>query len=222
MKTLLKTAAVAAILTGFANSAFAMEYTPLSRAEGVMQSVNMEHTDLSYNAAKATLITPKLKNTKIAVARLYNGRFLPTPHQEASAWSALNGSAKDGATAPQFSQLSAAAHFDIIPELPMGSEESDNKIDEIRMAAVESGSDYVLIYATGKGAFWASFGGRPLEQTGLVVDEASSANLNGDAKALLIKARSGEVVGAVTTFAPDMATLTKLVGEMTAKVFDEA
>ncbi len=222
MTTLLKTAAVAAIITGFANSAFALEYTPLSRAEGVMQTVNMEHSDLSYNAAKATLITAKLKNSKIAVARLYNGRFLPTPHNETSAWAALNGAVQNGGAAPQFSQLSAAAHFSIIPELPMDSEESDNKIDEIRMAAVESGNDYVLIYATGKGAFWASFGGRALEETGLIVDEASNANLNGDAKALLIKAHSGEVVGAVTTFAPDMATLTKLVGEMTAEVFDEA
>jgi len=55
-----------------------------------------------------------------------------------------------------------------------------------------------------------------LDATGLTYDEASDAVRDGDAKALLIHSYTGDVLGAVTTFAPDMETLTQLVLDMTS------
>jgi hypothetical protein len=126
-----------------------------------------------------------LRRANISVARLHEGRFLPAPHHEARAWTSLKmGSA-------EFTPLPASTHFDVLPMIAQNGVDSDNKIDEIRLAAIDANSDYVLIYATGKGAFWGQFGGKPLEQTGLTVSPASPARENGDAKAVLVQAHNG-------------------------------
>jgi hypothetical protein len=158
--------------------------------------------------SKKEHILDGLGRTNISVARLHEGRFLPTPHQEARAWTSL----KLGKVA--FTPLPASTHFDVLPSISQNGVDSDNKIDEIRLAAVKAKSEYVLIYAVGKDAFWGEFGGRAIERTGLTVDEASPARENGDAKALLVQAHNGRVLGAVTTWAPDMQTLTAEVKSM--------
>ena len=219
MTSILKTAAIAAILTGFANTAAAIEFTPLVETEAVSQMTSSQ----MLNPAPLEAITSSrqildMKRPKtIAVARLHEGRFLPLPHQEAPAWQSLN----DGGAA-SFAPLPAAVHFDVLAPVPLGAEESDNRIDEIRLAAIDAGQDYVLIYAVNRGASWGRFGDQDLAATGLTYDEASDAVRAGDAKALLIQTHTGEVIGAVTTFAPDMKTLTELVSEMTKKSFTKA
>lgn len=217
MKSILKTAAIAAILTGFANSAQAIDFTPITETG----SVQMLHTSyLAPSFGGGGMMSPSLTEkltiksapAKIAIARLHKGRFLPLPNQEAPDWAMLN---NDGGAI--FSPLSASTHFDILPEVPQNGVDSDNKIDEIRLTAAVQNQDYVLIYAVNDGASWGRFGDRDLDATGLSYDDASEAVRDGDAKALLINAYSGEVVGAVTTFAPDMKTLTQLVADMTAE-----
>lgn len=211
MKTIFKLAAIAAIFTGFSGSANALEFTPHTQT-GSFSAMHMEHEcPASYGGGFYTKINPytaRKMPSEIAVARLHGGRFLPLPHNEAPAW-------RDVSKATAFVPLSAAKHFELLPEIPMGGIDSDNKIDEIRLAAAASGHEYVLIYATGKGADWAQFGSQQLGETGLTVSEDSRANESGDAKALLVKSHSGEVIGAVTTFAPDMKTLTEKVAVMT-------
>ena len=220
MKSILKTAAITAILTGFANTAQAIDFTPITETG----SVQMLHTSyLAPSFGGGGMISPshtenlaiKSAPAKIAIARLHKGRFLPLPNQEAPDWAMLNNDS--GAI---FSPLSASPHFDILPEVPQNGVDSDNKIDEIRLTAAVQNQDYVLIYAVNDGASWGRFGDRDLDATGLLYDDASEAERDGDAKALLINAYSGEVVGAVTTFAPDMKTLTELVGEMTEKALE--
>ena len=220
MKSILKTAAVAAILTGFANTAQAMDFTPITETS----SVQMLHTSyLSPSFGGGGMMPPsfteklavKSAPAKIAIARLHKGRFLPLPDQEAPDWAMLN--TEGGAI---FSPLSPSTHFDILPEIAQNGVDSDNKIDEIRLTAAVQNQDYVLIYAVNDGASWGRFGDRDLEATGLSYDEASNAVRDGDAKALLVNAYSGEVIGAVTTFAPDIKTLTNLVAEMTYDVLD--
>lgn len=220
MKSILKTAAVAAILTGFANSAQAMDFTPITDT-GSVQLLHTSYLAPSFGGGgmMPSRFTEKLAvksaPAKIAIARLHKGRFLPLPHQEAPDWEMLN---TDGGAI--FSPLSASTHFDILPEIAQNGVDSDNKIDEIRLTATAQNQDYVLIYAVNEGASWGRFGDRDLEATGLSYDEASNAVGDGDAKALLVNAYSGEVVGAVTTFAPDMKTLTNLVAKMTYDVLD--
>lgn len=217
MKTILKTAAIAAILTGFANSAQAMDFTSLTET-GSVQMLHTPYLAPSFGggmmpASLTETLAVKSTPAKIAIARLHEGRFLPLPNQEAPDWAKLNNN--DGAI---FSPLSASTHFDILPGIALNGVDSDNKIDEIRLTAAAENQDYVLIYAVNDGASWGRFGDRDLDATGLSYDEASEAVGDGDAKALLINAYSGEVVGAVTTFAPDMKTLTQLVADMTEEV----
>ena len=219
MKTILKTAAIAAILTGFANTASALEFTPFIDTAAVVKmnpnplSTGTNTESVRPDAKLAAIIAPK----NIAVARLHNGQFLPLPHPEASAWQAINQSGS-----ATFDPLPASVHFDVLASVPLGAEESDNRIDEIRLAAAAAGREFVLIYAVNRGASWGRFGDRDLDATGLTYDEASDAVRNGDAKALLVQTYTGDVIGAVTTFAPDMKTLTELVSEMTKKSFTKA
>jgi hypothetical protein len=227
MKTILKTAAIAALITGFANSAQAMNYTPMT-CTGNAVSLLTEFEDADCFGGYAPHKVPNKMASrveqasveqsgpkKIAIARLHKGRFLPLPDQEAPSWATLNNSGK-----AIYSPLSAATHFDILPAIAQNGVDSDNKIDEIRMAAAADGQDYVLIYAVNDGAGWGRFGDRDLDATGLVYDDASDAVRYGDAKALLVNSFNGEVVGAVTTFAPDMKTLTTLVADMASHALD--
>ena len=211
MTSILKTAAIAAILTGFANSAAAIEFLPLTETHAVSKMTPNPSTALFDGSSSELEASPLNQPETIAVARLHEGRFLPLPHQEAPAWQSIS----DGGVA-SFAPLSAAVHFDVLASVPLGAEESDNRIDEIRLAAIDAGQDYVLIYAVNRGASWGRFGDRDLDATGLTYDEASDAVRDGDAKALLIHSYTGDVLGAVTTFAPDMETLTQLVLDMTS------
>ena len=207
MTSLLKSALIATIFTGFSAGANALCFTPLIDAPDAVYAVLAASPNAAADLA-ADAKTKALHGATVSVARLHKGRFLPTPHQETKAWSKLSvGSAR-------FMPLPASAHFDVLPGIAQDGAESTNKIDEIRLAAIDAGHDFVLIYATGSGAFWGEFGGQRLEHTGLVVNEASAAHENGDAKAILVQAYSGDVLGAVTTWAPDMDSLTNEVKSM--------
>lgn len=223
MKTILKTAAIAAILTGFANAAQAVEFTPLTKAQGavtLLAGAQLSPASFGGDHVPAAILAQTSNKTSppnIAIARLHEGRFLPLPQLEAPAWAALN-----TLSFAQFSALPASVHFDMIAAVPLGAPQSDNRIDEIRLAAAAASQDYVLIYAVNDGASWGRFGDRDLDATGLKYDIGSDAVRDGDAKALLVASYTGEVLGAVTTFAPDMETLVNLTAEMMAAVFTKA
>ena len=226
MQSILKHTIIATVFTGFASSAQAIEFTPLNQT-GQTSCLTAELEPDTYEdadcfggyAPMASREMPEILietgPTKIAIARLHDGRFLPLPDQEAPSWATLNNTGN-----ALFSPLSASTHFDILPEIAQNGVDSDNKIDEIRLTAAAQNQDYVLIYAVNDGAAWGRFGDRNLDATGLRYDDASDAVRDGDAKALLVEAYTGEVVGAVTTFAPDMKTLTKLVADMTYNVLE--
>lgn len=223
MKSILKLALIAAVFTGYSSAAQAMDFTPLTDIDSAVQLLHKSYLSPAsfgggmLSSAMTADIAKAKSPAKIAIARLHRGRFLPLPDQEAPAWATLN-----NAGIAIFSPLSASTHFDLLPQIPMDGVDSDNKIDEIRMAAAAEGQDYVLIYAVNGGASWGRFGDRDLDATGLSYDISSNAVRDGDAKALLVQAYTGEVLGAVTTFAPDMETLAGLVETMTAKVLKDA
>lgn len=132
-------------------------------------------------------------NGSIAVARLDGGRLIPTPYEEERDWTFL-----DRRTDIDISQLGAGTYIKYTPEIPYGSYDTDNKIDEIRLAASNEDYDYVLIYGVGPDAGWASFGGKVLSETGLTVSDDCQSWDGAKAKALLVESRSGHVLGAVT------------------------
>lgn len=137
---------------------------------------------------------PRFKTgSSIAVARLDGGRLISTPYEEERDWTFLN-----RRTEVSISQLGAGTYIKYTPEIPHGSYDTDNKIDEIRLAATNEGYDYVLIYGVGPDAGWASFGGKVLSETGLTVSSDCHSWDAAKAKALLVESHSGHVLGAVT------------------------
>ncbi len=132
-------------------------------------------------------------SARIAVARLDGGRLIPTPFGEEFDWELL--AKRTGAS---ITQLGAGVALDYVPEIPFDGTDTDNKIDEIRLAAANEGYDYVILYGVGPDARWSSFGGKALVETGLVVGEDCESWHEARAKALLVNSFTGEVVGAAT------------------------
>ena len=157
------------------------------------------------------------KNSKIAVARLDGGRFIPTPRAEVVDWELLNNRVDMTIT-----EMRASDYWNYIPEIPFqGAQDTRNKIDEIRLTAANGGQDYVLIYGVGPDASWASFGTRALSETGLKISETCGSSPcetweDAKAKALLVDSFSGEVLGAVTADEVEfnIGQLADRVGEM--------
>jgi hypothetical protein len=193
MKTLIRTVATATLLSAWAVASNAgapgpetgafYDLTPLA-------PITETHAALE---SKTVAIATLPQNAKIAVARLDGGRLIPTPHGEAFDWTLL---AKR--TGVQIEPLSAGRALDYVPEIPFGGYDSDNKIDEIRLAAVGEGYSHVILYGVGPDARWSSFGGKALTETGLIVGDDCDSWKSAKAKALLVDAYNGQVLGAAT------------------------
>jgi len=189
MTKLLKTAAITALITGFANNAAAFEVT----APFENQSATVELFDTPV-LTEAKVETPSLEqNARIAVARLDGGRLIPTPYGEEVDWKMLDKRSK-----ADISLMSAGTYLKYTPEIQLQAQDSDNKIDEVRITAAAEGFSYVLIYGVGPDASWASFGGKALRETGLTVHDGCKTWQKAKAKALLVNAYTGEVLGAAT------------------------
>ena len=156
MTNLLKSAAIAAFITGFANQASAFElYAPLD-----VPGASYEFVD---NAVPNTLlredIAPKLEltaSTKIAVARLDGGRLIPTPHGEAFDWELLNRRMAKK-TEAKIEVMQAGDYLKYTPYLTFDERDTDNKIDEVRITAANEGYSHVIIYGLGKDAYPVSY-----------------------------------------------------------------
>ena len=188
-KTLTSTIFGAALIAGFANSASALE---------IMNPLDMSGYEIELfdgpTLSQTSLKTPALpKTAKIAVARLDEGRLIPTPYGEEYDWTLL-----DKRSDMDVSLLSLSAYLKYIPATPLHIAQSDNRIDEVRMTAALEGYSHVIIYGTGRDAAWHSFGSRALEHTGLTMAEDPAIWKKAKAKALLVNSFTGEVLGAAS------------------------
>ncbi len=184
MKTILKTATIAALITGFANTANALSVTDAFNPSGI----TIEAMD------NPIVMEPVLKRSdKIGVARLDGGRLIPTPYGEEFDWELLS-----RRTDANISLLSAGDYLKYIPEIPFDGHDTDNKIDEVRLTAANEGFSHVLIYGLGSDAHLSSFGGKALRETGLSIHEDCKSWDSAKAKALLVNVHTGEVLGAAT------------------------
>ena len=188
-KKILKAAAVATLLTGFANSVNALEITnPLS-----MPGYEIELFD-GPTLEQTASVTPALNaSSKIAVARLDQGRMIPVTYNEETDWKLL-----DNRSDMDVSMLSVSDYLKYIPATPLHIADSFNGIDEVRMTAAMEGYSHVILYGLGRDASWNSFGSRALENTGLTMDESQKVWRKAKAKALLVDSFTGEVLGAVS------------------------
>jgi len=94
--------------------------------------------------------------------------------------------------------MNAGDYLKYIPEIPFQGIDTDNKIDEVRLAAANEGYSHVIIYGVGTDAYLSSFGGKSLERTGLTVDADCKSWDAAKAKALIVDSFTGEVLGAAT------------------------
>ncbi len=188
-KKILKAAAVATLLTGFANSVNALEITnPLS-----VPGYEIELFD-GPTLEQTASVTPALNaSSKIAVARLDQGRMIPVTYNEETDWKLL-----DNRSDMDVSMLSVSDYLKYIPATPLHIADSFNGIDEVRMTAAMEGYSHVILYGLGRDASWNSFGSRALENTGLTMDESQKVWRKAKAKALLVDSFTGEVLGAVS------------------------
>jgi len=211
MTKLLKTAAITALITGFANSAAALELTQpayvTSAAIELFEAPLVADTKVKRPAFE--------KTAKIAVARLDGGRLIPTPYGEEFDWKML-----DKRLAADISLMNAGDYLRYTPEIPFQGQDTDNKIDEVRITAAAEGYSYVVIYGVGPDASWSSFGGKALRETGLNVHEGCESWQKAKAKALLVNSYTGEVLGAATAenIEFNIGELADSVGELVTKL----
>lgn len=196
MKTLLKTAAIAALITGFANSASAGSPTAFADEDYLAMvtpaKVTTPHGGSAELRQAEFLQREKLAaDSRIAVARVDGGRFIPAPYGEEIDWAFL-----DKRVDVKLDVLSAGDHFKYLPEIDFQGVDTDNKIDEIRLTAANEGYSHVILYGMGADAYWSSFGGKALNETGLTIHEDCVSWDEAEAKALLVDTHTGEVLGA--------------------------
>ena len=188
--TLTSTLTAAAMIAGFAHSANALEVMNPLAVPGYEIEL-FDGPTLSQTSFKAPALP---KTAKIAVARLDQGRLIPTPYSEEYDWTLL-----DKRSDMEVSLLSLSAYLKYIPATPLHIAQSDNRIDEVRMTAALEGYSHVIIYGTGRDAAWHSFGSRALEHTGLTMEGDDPAIWKkSKAKALLVNSFTGEVLGAAS------------------------
>jgi len=189
MTKLLKSAAICALITGFANIAIATETSTLTEtsvqpqwaAGAAVTGVDDQITTLT--AADPALIEPTVlkSGATIGVARIDGGRLIPTPYSEEYDWQLL-----DKRLDTRIELMNAGDYLKYIPELAYDDAQTDNKIDEIRMTAAGEGLPYVLIYGMGTDAYLNSFGGRAMRDTGLNLHSECASWKGAKAKALLV------------------------------------
>ena len=196
MTKLLKTAAIAALITGFANTAQAgSPYAFQTDAELAMVGpVELITPTMEYGEPLqlASLEQESFaKTARIAVARVDGGRLIPTPYGEEFDWKLL-----DKRVDQNIEVMNAGDYLKYIPEIPFDGVDTDNKIDENRLTAANEGYSHVILYGMGTDAYWSSFGGKALVETGLTVHEDCDSWKAAKAKALLVDTHTGEVLGA--------------------------
>ena len=202
MTTLLKTAAIAALITGFANTAHAGapyafqsdEYLAMATPPVVTTTAEVltPHNGSAELRQIETLENDRrMEKSRIAVARLDGGRLIPTPYGEEFDWKLL-----DERVDHNIEVMNAGDYLKYIPEIPFDGVDTDNKIDEVRLTAANEGYSHVIVYGMGADAYWSSFGGKALSETGLTVHEDCDSWDEAKAKALLINTHTGEVLGA--------------------------
>ena len=200
MTNLLKTAAIAALITGFANSAWATPHdgsAELRQAE--LQTASYTETETPYagsaeaRQANQLMVDKLTQDDRIAVARLDGGKLIPTPFGEEYDWELL-----DRRVDLNIDLLPPASFLKYTANYAFADGDTDNEIDEIRLTAANEGFSHVILYGLDADAYWASFGGKALPDTGLVIGDECDCWAGAKAKALLVDTHTGEVLGTAT------------------------
>ena len=168
--------------------------------------------DAAASEAIASGTTGFESGETIAVARVEAGRMIPVPHLERYRWQDATKRSEES-----YELLSPAAYLRMVPELDFRGRDTDNKLDEMRLAANDEGYRYLLVYGVGEDARPGGFARRSLSATGLDPQGVAAAHDGDGAKAMLVEVGTGRVLGAVTAGVGD-AYLTELTDRVTEMV----
>lgn len=169
-----------------------------SAQSGAVPSPRVKPSAFTQAAVSAPILSA---SDAIGIARIDQGRLIGAPLYELRDWAGLSArlsSARDNG-ANRFAPITPTAIFNVTAAYAMGGRESDNRLDEIRLAAADQNMPYVIIYGAGQDAGWNSFGGQALRDTGLLIPAGHTLSPKGKLKALLVETHSGKVLGTVTS-----------------------
>lgn len=203
MKTFIKTSIAIAALAAITTGANAAETINPFTSDLMGATLFEGEPDMAFD----TLAT---RPANIGVARLDNGRLISTPHTEAEDWHFLN-----KRTANSFEPITASAYLQNVPEIAYGKTDSTNKIDEIRMTALDAGQDYVVVYTLGRDAEWSHLGGPALAVSEHTAPVSSAEYRNASGKAVIMETFTGKILGAVMSNETEFG-----VGDLTDQVQD--
>lgn len=203
MKTLIQTTIAMATLAAVSTSAHAGEKINPHTSD-LMGAIMFEsEPDMVFD-------TLQTRPANIGIARLDKGRLISTPYNESEDWHFLN-----KRTEVSFETITAAAYLKNVPEIAYGKTDSANKIDEIRMTALDAGQDYVVVYSVGQDADWTHLGGPALAVSEVKSPVSSAAYRNASGKAVILNSYTGEIVGTVISNETEFG-----VGDLTDKIQD--
>ena len=155
------------------------------------------------------------EGARVAVARMELGRLIALPHAEAERWGDV--AARTGV---ELAPLAPGAYLNAVPDIAFDCHDTDNKLDEVRLAAVDEGFDAVLVYGMGEDAA-SGFARRRAERTGWRLAprgarSTTAIEAGAHSKAVLVEARTGRVLGARVAGRQDrhIGTLSDAVAEM--------
>lgn len=177
-RSILNAALMGAAILGFSNSA---------QAEDIFETLQ--------DVTPVTMTTAPQINSQsaIAIARLDGGRLISAPYGELEDWTFL-----DRRTPMEIIPLTAGQYIKYTPEIPFTGQDTDNKIDEVRLTAANEGMAFTLIYAVGPDADMELFGHRSLAETGLTLSPSAPKWEMAKARAILMNSHTGDVLGMVT------------------------
>jgi len=203
MTPLIKTSIAIAALTAFTAPANAAEkINPLT--SDLMGVIMFEgEPDMAFEVLPT-------RPANIGIARLDNGRLISAPYNETEDWHFLN-----KRTEQSFEPITAAAYLKNVPEIAYGDTDSANKIDEVRMTAVDAGLDYIVVYTLGRDANWTHLGGQALAVSEHSASISSAEYRKASGKAVILDTYSGKILSTVISNETEFG-----VGDLTDRVQD--
>lgn len=141
MTSILKAALISAIFTGFAAQSLAWD---METTHPMPSAITMIPDSGGFVLAEPSLeFAPPLlpANAKVGIAHIHNGEMMIGLSSDVPRWSELGINSDI-----TLNHITPAAYFNALPRLAVGEGPSENVMDEIRLAAIDSGLSHVLLY----------------------------------------------------------------------------
>lgn len=163
---------------------------------------------LQHLAETAVHVQERRTPVKVGIARIEDGHIGIATYEELESWANFSWQNQDGAA--DIHMISPVAVAQQTPKSVANLRDVDNPIDLIRLAAIDQGLDYVLLYDTGNGTAATPLARTSFRAMGITGWEAPDTDRAQSAKVLLVDVYEGYLRG-TAEIAPDAQTLDRLM-----------